>query len=130
MAAREARLLTPDAASMPAEDVPDIMPPAPAASRTELRVAVGRQGRVIGCDISRSSGWAPLDAAACRGYAARARFEPARDGNGAATCDVVWVSISWPTVRPEGRSARRRQAEPPGPLRQQLNARLCPGWRP
>jgi TonB family protein len=129
MAARPARPRTENAQFMSLADFPAGTSPSTATDRTELRVAVGREGRVIGCDISESSGAPVLDAAACRIYAARARFEPARDPAGAALCDVVWIRVDWRAAI-LGQPARHPApaSEPPPPLRQQLGATLCPGW--
>lgn len=101
-----------------------------------LRVAIGRAGRVIGCDVVGSSGSGLLDAAACPLYAARARFAPARNPTGAAVCDVARVTVYWAdaeSVEHRPRQSPREWAPasgPPRPLRMQLNAGLCPGWSP
>lgn len=130
MAARTARSRTENAQFMSLADFPAGTSPSTATDRTELRVAVGLQGRAIGCDISESSGARVLDAAACRIYAARARFEPARDAAGAAVCDVVWIRVDWRAaiLGNPARNPAPASAETPPPLRQQLNATLCPGW--
>ena len=129
MTAQGAHLLNRDAVQMTAAELPAGAPPPPTGARAELRVAVGLQGQVIGCDISRSSGSPAFDAAACRHYAARARFEPARDPAGALMCDVVWLSSAWPTATPNSQPAQGTSpAVPPLPLRQQIRASLCPGW--
>ncbi|HYD14097.1 MAG TPA: TonB family protein [Allosphingosinicella sp.] len=132
IAARPARLLTLEASRMTAADFPRGVQPAGAQGSSGLRVAIGRTGRVIGCDVPETSGAPALDAAACRLYAARARYEPARDLAGAAICDVDWLSVDWPAAGAIGQpAARRAPASPaPGPLRGQLNATLCPGWSP
>ena len=62
----------------------------------QVRLGVGADGRVTGCDVIASSGSALLDRTTCRVLRARARFTPARDGNGQPTGDsyttpkIVW----------------------------------------
>jgi TonB family protein len=129
MAWHGAHLLNRNAAQMTTADLPETTPRPPTGAAAGLRVAVGQDGRVIGCDISRSSGSPAFDAAACRHYADRARFEPARDPAGALMCDVVWLSIAWPAPTPNSRPAHGADpADPPLPLRQQIRAYQCPGW--
>jgi TonB family protein len=130
MAARPARSRTENAQFMSLADFPAGTSPSTARDHTELRVAVGRQGRVIGCDIGESSGAPALDAAACRIYAARARFEPARDSAGATACDVVWIRVDWRAaiMGQPSRNPAPASAEIPAPLRRQLSTDLCPGW--
>lgn len=125
-------LLTRYAGSVTAGDYPRGAPPyTPRGSR--LRVAIGRDGRVIGCEVVAGSGSAQLDAAACPLYAARARYAPARDAAGAAVCDVAWDVVWWNSARldlPPQPPVRGPAARLPGPLRAQLRTRRCPGWRP
>lgn len=128
-----ARPLTPDADLVRAADVPPgAAPPTAEEGISALRVAVGLQGQVIGCDIETSSGSPALDAAACRLFSARARFEPGRNQAGAAVCDITWTDVAWSEAfagrRPPRPGRRAPAARPPRPLREQLNARLCPGW--
>jgi TonB family protein len=130
MAYRPARPLEPEVGDPAAADIPPGVPGPPGEGVSWLRVAIGPDGQVIGCDIRVSSGSSALDAAACRLYAARARFEPARDMAGAAVCDVAWTGLDWrpafaarPPARPGTRPA---SARPPRPLREQLGAGLCP----
>jgi protein TonB len=116
-----------------ARDYPPGAPPPLGAGTSEMRVAVGRQGQPIGCEIVTSSGSPALDAAACRLFSARARFHPARTREGLPACDIIWTGVDWTRA-----AANRRSAAPPGaapppaipprPLRQQLSATLCPGW--
>ncbi|MGE5723090.1 MAG: energy transducer TonB [Sphingomonadales bacterium] len=62
----------------------------------QVRLGVGADGRVTGCDVIASSGSALLDRTTCRVLKARAKFTPARDGNGQPTGDsyttpkIVW----------------------------------------
>jgi len=111
-------------------DYPSGAPPS-FMGASQLRVAIGRTGRVIGCEIATSSGSALFDAAACPLYAARMRFTPARNAAGAAVCDVIWDAVGWGGPAAATPRARRRPAARlPGPLRAQLRGRHCPGWSP
>ncbi len=101
-----------------------------AAGTSAIRVVVGPDGRVIACDVARSSGSTALDAAACRIVRARARYTPARDAYGTAVCDLDAGGIDW---RPPPRRPRARAGPPataPPPLPSQLSPGLCPGWQP
>ncbi|HEY5722836.1 MAG TPA: TonB family protein [Allosphingosinicella sp.] len=59
------------------------------------RMAIDREGRVVGCDITSSSGSASLDSTTCRLIRARARFRPARTAKGKKTADVIHGRIWW-----------------------------------
>jgi periplasmic protein TonB len=59
-------------------------------------LTVGPNGRVVRCDVLRSSGAAALDAATCRLMASRARFEPAHDARGGATQGGIAITMAWP----------------------------------
>ncbi len=56
---------------------------------TSFRLGVSRYGRVIDCDVMKSSGFVTLDAAACTIIMRRARFTPAADPAGKP------ISSSW-----------------------------------
>lgn len=45
-----------------------------------FQVDIGMDGRINGCRVTSSSGWADLDQATCRLVSRRARFNPATDG--------------------------------------------------
>lgn len=62
---------------------------------THFRVVVGTDGRVGACEVTRSSGSAQLDAAACRNIERRARFEPATDGNSQKVVGSYSSSVLW-----------------------------------
>lgn len=47
---------------------------------TDYRLTIGREGRVSGCRITRSSGFSRLDELTCRMITRRARFDPALRG--------------------------------------------------
>ena len=66
-----------------------------------FRVAIGPNGRVTECTVTRSAGNAPLDAAVCRILRSRVRYAPAGDPRGgAATSDEGWVRWRLPPDRP------------------------------
>ena len=60
-----------------------------------VRLTVGTNGRVSGCDVTSSSGSRTLDSATCRILRSRARFTPARDNRGNPTTDSVTQRIRW-----------------------------------
>jgi protein TonB len=67
---------------------------------TRFLLQVSAEGKVTGCTVTRSSGSTALDSTACRLMRSRARFAPARDGNGNPTGDSVANAIHW--VLPAG----------------------------
>lgn len=61
-----------------------------------VRLSVGADGRVAECRVIDGSGNPDLDATTCRLIAARFRYDPARDGRGAAVADVTgWKQVWW-----------------------------------
>ncbi len=58
-------------------------------------LSVNPQGRVSACVINQSSGSAALDNATCTILQRRARFTPARDGQGKAVADLATGRIRW-----------------------------------
>jgi len=62
---------------------------------TRFRLAVGADGRVTDCTVTRSSGSSALDSTTCRLMKSRARFTPARDSDGRPTGDTVANAIRW-----------------------------------
>ena len=62
---------------------------------TGFRVTIGTDGKVIDCEITRSSGSADLDEATCSNVRRRARFTPATDGDGNPTTGSYSNSIRW-----------------------------------
>jgi protein TonB len=67
-----------------------------AEGRVSVRVSVGADGRVTDCTVSASSGNQDLDAATCRLARRNARFEPARDAQGAAVPSSFSVrNVRW-----------------------------------
>lgn len=58
-------------------------------------LAIGADGRVNGCEITRSSGHTGLDQATCSKVSQRARFDPAKDENGQRVPGTYAGSIKW-----------------------------------
>jgi protein TonB len=77
------------------EDYPQAAIRAEASGTTVIRLAVGANGRVSGCTVSRSSGNSSLDSTACSLATRRFRFTPAQDENGNAVAGTVSRSIRW-----------------------------------
>lgn len=62
---------------------------------TGFALTVGTDGRVVACQVSRSSGFPGLDKATCDALSRRARFTPASDANGAKVTGRYASSIRW-----------------------------------
>jgi protein TonB len=62
---------------------------------TTVRLSIGTNGRVTGCDVISSSGHSDLDSVTCRILSSRARFTPARDSNGNPTSDTFTQRVTW-----------------------------------
>ena len=77
------------------DDYPAAAIRAEAQGTTSIRLAVGANGRVTSCTVSRSSGNASLDNTACSLAERRFRFTPAEDENGNAVAGTVTRSIRW-----------------------------------
>ncbi len=60
-----------------------------------FRLTIGTNGKVLSCDIVRSSGFPGLDTATCTNVSRRARFEPATDGTGSRVIGHYSNSIRW-----------------------------------
>lgn len=77
----------------------------PAAIRSEeqgtvrVSLTISPQGRVVGCNVTSSSGSNALDNATCRIIRSRARYTPARDSNNQPTEGTDTATIRW--VLPE-----------------------------
>lgn len=65
------------------------------AGTAGFRLAIGRDGRVEECRITRSTGHTALDQATCALVTRRARFEPARDGAGEKVAGSYASSVLW-----------------------------------
>ena len=77
----------------------DDYPASALAAREEGRVgfvlAVGPNGRVHGCIVTRSSGSAALDSTTCALMRRRARFTPAIDSNGQPGSAMLTQEVEW-----------------------------------
>lgn len=62
---------------------------------TGFKVTVDTDGRVTDCQITSSSGHPDLDEATCKNVTRRARFKPAKDGNGEETTGTYSNRIRW-----------------------------------
>lgn len=62
---------------------------------TTVRADVDAEGKVLFCRIVTSSGDAALDEASCRIMATRARFMPARNGDGTAIPALYQTRFNW-----------------------------------
>ena len=58
-------------------------------------LAIDAGGKITGCTITRSTGHAALDGATCELVTKRARFDPARDGNGKPVAGSYSSAINW-----------------------------------
>lgn len=63
--------------------------------RARFRLEIAADGRVAGCTITGSSGHPELDAATCALVARRARFQPARGGEGEPVPGSYGNAIDW-----------------------------------
>lgn len=64
-----------------------------------VELDVSPDGRVAACRVVRSSGSASLDSATCRILRSRARYQPARDAQGALVPDRDTATITWTLPR-------------------------------
>jgi protein TonB len=79
---------------------PDDYPASAQASGAEgtvqATITIGTDGRVVGCNVTRSSGNSSLDSATCNLIRRRAKYTPARDSNGNPTSDTIQTPpIRW-----------------------------------
>lgn len=65
------------------------------AGSAGFRLQVGANGRVEGCQITRSTGHTALDEATCALVTKRARFDPARNANGEKVSGSYASSVLW-----------------------------------
>ncbi|MES2146251.1 MAG: energy transducer TonB [Pseudomonadota bacterium] len=78
------------------EDYPASAQAAGAEGTAQASLTIGADGRVSGCNITRSTGNGALDAATCSILRRRAKFSPAIDSNGKPTSDTVSTPpITW-----------------------------------
>lgn len=72
-----------------ADDYPAAAQSAGAEGTARAALTIGPDGRVVGCNITQSTGNGSLDSATCNILRRRAKFTPARDSNGNPTSDTV-----------------------------------------
>jgi periplasmic protein TonB len=72
-----------------ADDYPAAAQSAGAEGTAQATLTIGPDGRVVGCNLTRSTGNSSLDSATCSILRRRAKFTPARDSNGQATTDTI-----------------------------------------
>lgn len=78
------------------DDYPASAVAAEAQGVAQATITIGTDGRVIGCNIIKSTGNSALDAATCNIIRRRAKYVPARDSNGNATIDTLTTPpIKW-----------------------------------
>ncbi len=77
------------------DDYPNSSLSANEQGTTAVRLTIGTDGRVAGCDITSSSGSSALDNATCSILRRRARFSPAMDSSGQPTTDTYSQRITW-----------------------------------
>lgn len=63
--------------------------------KARFRLDIAADGRVTGCSITASSGHAELDAATCALVSKRAKFQPARGGEGEPVAGSYTNAIDW-----------------------------------
>jgi len=79
-----------------ADDYPASAQAAGAEGTSQATITIGTDGRVVGCNIIRSSGNSALDAQTCNIIRRRAKYVPARDSNGQPTTDTLTTPpITW-----------------------------------
>ncbi|MGH6787103.1 MAG: TonB family protein [Novosphingobium sp.] len=62
---------------------------------TRVRLSISPNGKVSGCEVTASSGWAALDAATCNRISAKGKFDPATDTSGEAASGTYNTSVKW-----------------------------------
>jgi periplasmic protein TonB len=72
-----------------ADDYPASAQSSGAEGTVQATLTIGPDGRVVSCNVSRSSGNSSLDSTTCNILRRRAKFTPARDSNGQPTTDTV-----------------------------------------
>jgi protein TonB len=78
------------------DDYPASAQASGAEGTVQATITIGTDGRVVGCNITRSSGNSALDSATCNIIRRRAKYTPARDSNGNATTDTIQTPpIRW-----------------------------------
>lgn len=65
------------------------------AGEVRFRLSVGASGRVESCSVTRSSGISALDETTCQLVTRRARFDPAKNGQGRAVPGSYSNAVRW-----------------------------------
>jgi len=79
-----------------ADDYPASAQAAGAEGTAQATLTIGADGRVVGCNLIKSTGNGALDSATCNILRRRAKFTPARDSNGNPTTDTYTTPpIRW-----------------------------------
>jgi protein TonB len=79
-----------------ADDYPASAQAAGAEGTAQAELTIGPDGRVVGCNLIKSTGNGALDSATCNILRRRAKFTPARDSNGNPTTDTYTTPpIRW-----------------------------------
>lgn len=82
------------------EDLPLSARGRSARGAVAVRFVVQSDGRVTGCDVTRSSGDGILDETTCRLIERRFTYRPARDNEGQPVAQTVYTTFNWiPTLR-------------------------------
>jgi protein TonB len=78
------------------DDYPASAQAAGAEGTAQAELTIGADGRVVSCNLIRSTGNSALDQATCNILRRRAKFTPARDSNGNPTTDTITTPpIRW-----------------------------------
>jgi protein TonB len=78
------------------DDYPASAIAAGAQGTAQARLTIGTDGRVVGCDLIRSTGNGALDSVTCSILRRRVKFTPARDSSGNPTTDTYTTPpITW-----------------------------------
>ena len=78
------------------DDYPASAIAAGAQGTAQARLTIGTDGRVVSCDLIRSTGNGALDSTTCNILRRRVKFTPARDSNGNPTTDTYTTPpITW-----------------------------------
>ena len=92
-------------------DFPDALAETGAGGTVGVRYTVWTDGRVVDCEITRSSGNRLLDATTCRLIRERFRFKPSRDRQGRAVAAAIVENHEWlvEQLPPDPKPAPRRR---------------------
>jgi protein TonB len=78
------------------QDYPASAQAAGAEGTVRAELTISSDGRVVGCNVTQSSGNSALDSTTCNILRRRAKFTPARDSNGNPTTDTYQTPpITW-----------------------------------